>query len=162
MKVTLKFLEEQDACSEGVAFVTEHKLIGLQGKEFVKQLMKLDKMDWANWLIVRVMKRKECLSYAIYAAEQVIGIYEKQYPDDKRPRLAIDAAKKVLKKDTKENRDAAWAAADAYDAASAAAWAAADAYDAAYAAAYAAYAASAAVARKEMKVRILTYAIGLL
>jgi len=99
---------------------------------------------------------------AVYAAELVIDIYEKQYPNDKRPRNAIEAAKKYLKKPTKANAYAADAAANAAYAAANAAYATYNAYaasnatanatanatiyaaDAAYAAANAAYAAYAA------------------
>ena len=67
--------------------------------------------------------------YAIYAAEQVIGIFEKKYPIDKRPRKAIEAAKAYLKRPCAETKKAAYAAAYA-----------------AYAAAYAAYAYASAAA----------------
>jgi hypothetical protein len=42
-----------------------------------------------------------------YASDQVINIFEKSYPDDKRPREAIEAAKKVISEDTQQNRNAA-------------------------------------------------------
>jgi len=133
-------------------------------------LLDIQHYDWANWLIVRVMERKQYLAYAIFSAEQVIGIYETQHPSNDRPRKAIEAAKRVLENDTPENRANAWAAyAAAYAAAAdaeAAAWAA---YAAAYAA-YAAYAAGAAAyaayaaayARIEKQTRILNYGMGLL
>ena len=38
--------------------------------------MEINKFDWTNWLIVRLMNRKQKIQYAIFAAEQVIGIYE--------------------------------------------------------------------------------------
>ena len=57
-------------------------------------LIKNKKYDWANWFIVRVMTHHDYVSYAVFAAEQVIGSYEKEYPNDKRPRQAIEAAKK--------------------------------------------------------------------
>jgi hypothetical protein len=55
-----------------------------QNKEFkpiklLDLLIKEYKLDWANWLIVRVMKYKQYLNYTVYAAEQVIDIYEKKY-----------------------------------------------------------------------------------
>ena len=76
--------------------------------------------------------------YAIFAAQQVLDIFEAKYPDDERPRKAIEAAEAVLENDTKENRAKA-------DVAAAAAYAAyADATDAAEADAYTAYAAAAA------------------
>ena len=99
------------------------------------------------------MEYKQYVAYAIYAAEQVIGIYEKKHPDDKRPRQAIEAAKKCLENPTKENKAAANAAAFA-DAAYTA--------DAADAAAYAAANAAAYTARKKMKLKILEYGLKLL
>lgn len=39
---------------------------------------------------------QDSVKLAIYSAELVIDIFEKQYPDDKRPRLAIEAAKAYL------------------------------------------------------------------
>ena len=69
--------------------------------------------------------------FAADCAERVLPIYEKQYPDDNRPRKAIDAARKyTLGEITKEELAAAGAAARAaaraaaWDAARAAAWAA--------------------------------------
>lgn len=83
-----------------------------------------DKECWSEMRIVKTYKwtKKDSVSLAIYSAELVIDIYEKQYPDDDRPRKAIEAAKKVLKNDTKENRDAARSAESA---AESAAWSAA-------------------------------------
>jgi len=69
-------------------------------------MIKKKKLDWASRLIVRVMTRPQYLKYAIYAAEQVIDIYEKNNQNE-RPRKAIEAAKKVLASDTKKNRSAA-------------------------------------------------------
>lgn len=100
MKVTLTFLEERQACNEGKLWVTENGLIGLEDIEFLQKLIAYDKLAWANWLIVRVMNRVECCSYTIFAAKQVLDIYEKRYPSDNRPRKAIDAAKILL--DAKE------------------------------------------------------------
>jgi hypothetical protein len=94
--------------------------------------------------------------YAADCAERVLGLYEKQYPKDDRPRKAIQAARDfangLITKDAA--RDAAYAAnaardaAHAANAASAAHAAYAAARDAAHAAnaAYAAHAAHAAAA----------------
>ena len=156
MKITKKWLESKDACTEGIKWFekrTNTDLITL-----LNDLQNEDHWTWANWLIIRCMNYKQRISYAIFAAEQVIHIYEKKYPDDNRPRNAIEAAKKCLKNPSKKNKDAAAdaayadaAAADAAVAAAYAAYAAADAADAAYAdaaadAAVAAYAAADAAA----------------
>jgi hypothetical protein len=83
------------------------------------------------------------VQFAILCADAVLSFYESKYPEDKRPRKAIEAAKKYLKKPSAR---AAYAAAHAaaYAAADAAAYAAADAARAAYAAYAAADAARAA------------------
>lgn len=135
MKIDREFLEKWGACADGKEWFLEE---GISDPiEGIKNLVAKDNWEWANWLIVRVMTREQYLAYAIFSAEQVINIYEKKYPDDKRPRKAIDAAKSVLRKDTNAAWDAAWAAWDA-------AWAAGDA------------------ALKEMRQRIINYGIELL
>jgi len=91
-----------------------------------------------------IWKKGDSIALAIYAAELVIGVYEKKFPNDDRPRKAIEAAKAYLENPTGAADAAAYAAAyAAYAAADAAAYAAADAADAA---AYAAYAAAYAAA----------------
>ena len=117
-----------------------------------KHLQQDDKQCWSEMRVVRAYEwtKLDSVAMAIYAAELVIGEHEKKYPDDKRPRQAIEAAKKWLKDPTEENRQAAaayaayaaaYAASIAYAAYDAAHYAASAAYDAAY---YAASAASAA------------------
>jgi hypothetical protein len=178
MKITLSFLKSKGACQEGVDWFLAQK-----EKELIPILRKLEKENrwpWANWLIVRCMNYKQYVSYAVFAAEQVINIYEKKYPEDKRPRKAIDVAKKCIENPTKENKKASASAASATyatyaaasaDAAYAAAAAASATYatDAAYAAAAsatyatdAAYAAAAAAAYAAIETKILNYGISLL
>jgi len=150
MKLNLKLLQKLGACAEAkevyekrqetdVAAATRLLIDGCEECEDVKVGGRL---SWANWLVTKVMSHENKIRYAIFAAEQVIEIFEKEYPYDKRPRKAIEAAKKYL--------DGEVTAADsAYAAAHAAAHAAAYAADAAVHAvhaAYAAYAASAAYA----------------
>ena len=177
MKVTKEFLQKHDACQSGMDWVTKNNLIGLHGIDFVNKLMESDKYDWANWLIVRMMNKKQKVQYAIFAAEQVLYIFEKKYPSDLRPRKAIEAAKEYLKNPSKKTKAAAtYAAAAAYAAHAAhaayaaayAAYAAANAAHAAYAAADAyaaaadAYAADAYVAEKQMQITILNYGLTLI
>ena len=169
MKLTEQWLREKSACSEGVEWFLKQKEIDVV--KVLKKLIKEKKLPWANWTIVRVMNYKQRVQYAVFAAEQVIGIFEKEYPDDKRPRQAIEAAKKCIENPSKENKKAA---ADAYAAADAAASAAAAAAHAAAAAAaaaaaYAAYADAAAAAAAAayaaadtMRIKILEYGIKLL
>src|SRR5271165_6484754 len=86
--------------------------------------------------------------FAADCAEHVLHFYEEKFPDDTRPRKAIEVVRRYANGEAtlEELTSAVWAAWDAArDAASDAAWAAAYAAgDAAYAASYTAYAASAA------------------
>jgi hypothetical protein len=133
MKLTKAWLRKECACSDGIEWFgkcgeTDLLKVGLKAIDN-------DRGDYSRWLIEHTLrtKKKIAVQVAIYAAEQVIDIFEAKYPEDKRPRDAIKAAKKYLKNPSKENKDAA---ANAANAAYAAAYAAANA--AAYAAAYAA------------------------
>src|SRR3990167_6533377 len=122
-----------------------------------KSIIQDDKECWESMRIVKAYKwtKKDSMTFAIYAAELIIKNFEKEYPNDKRPREAIKAAKKVLFHDTKKNRDAASDAAyeafsaaftaDSVASASSAASAASAAFYTASAAFYAASAAYAAV-----------------
>ena len=96
MKITLQFLIDKKVGDDYKAWCIENKLIGLKDIDFLQALIKADKLDWANWLIVKVMSYKRCVSYAVYAAESVLHIYEKEYPDDKRPREAIEAIMRCI------------------------------------------------------------------
>jgi len=105
-----------------------------------------DKSAWSDMIIVKRYKwtKKMSLALAIYAAELVLPIFEKEYPEDMRPRDAIAAAKAYLKRPCIKTKTAAYAAYTAAAAAYAAARAAYAAADAAYAAYAAADAADAA------------------
>src|SRR3990167_6894566 len=160
MKLTTRFLNSKGACKEGLEWFKAQKETNI-----IKVLRKLaleNHWPWASWLIVRVMTRPQYLAYAIFAAEQVIEIFEKKYPKDKRPRKAIEAAKAFLKNDTHKNRVAAGAAAGAAADAAADAYSDADAADA-YSDADAADAADAAYdAAAALRTKILEYGISLI
>jgi hypothetical protein len=124
--------------------------------------------------------------FAADCAERVLGLYEKQYPNDDRPRKAIQAARDfangLITKDAADAyaataaaaayaataaaaanaANAAYAAAAraAYAAANAAYAAASDAAYAAYAAARAAYAAANAADEKTWQIERLKYYLG--
>src|SRR3990167_2604949 len=115
-------------------------------EKIIKTMTKHDHYVDANWLIVQFMFHKESVKYAIFAAKQVLGIYEKKYPKDDRPRKSIEAAKAWIKDPCGETKNAAHATNVAAYAKDNAAYAAANAAyavaDAAYAVANAAYAAA--------------------
>ncbi len=148
-KITKDWLSEHAACQEARKWVNEQK----ETEFFIlcKKAIKDKHYNWVNWVISRLFNRKQRIQYAVYAAGQVIGIFEKEFPEDKRPRSAINAAIKCIDNNTEKNRNAASAAyAAASDAASDAATAtysspaAAATYAATYSSAAAAYASSAA------------------
>ena len=95
MKITKAWLKNKSACQEAIEKFKQQK--ETDSYKILQILIKQKKYDWANWFIVRIMKYKQYVSYAVYAAEQVIDIYEKKYPDDDRPRKAIKAARKCIK-----------------------------------------------------------------
>jgi len=89
-----------------------------------------DKFCAREMRIVREIPKRVIQEFAIDCAYHVLHIFENQYPKDKRPRLAIEAARQYLKYPTQEKLDKLHAAGDAaWDAARAAAWAAAGAAD---------------------------------
>jgi len=138
-------LRKKRACSSGIDFCRDQNTEDL--RELFEAFIKHERYDYATWVFRRFMNKKQVVKYAVFAAEQVIEIYEKKYPEDDRPRKAIEAAKAYLKKPCASTKKKAAAYADAADAAAAAADAAADAaYAAAYAADAAAYAYAAAYA----------------
>jgi hypothetical protein len=103
-----------------------------------KDIMESANENMSFKLITRGLTRENSVKLAIFSAKQVIDIFEEKYPDDARPRKAIEAAEEWLK-----NPDTGAAA----HAASAAAYTAyTAAYTAAHAAAHAASAADSAAA----------------
>ena len=136
--IDIEFLKDRAACIEGIAYFEEEIKEPIAARELINRLLAADdggKIWWVNWLLCRLFTRPQYIQYAIFSAEQVLPIFEQEYPDDKRPRKAIEAAGQVALSDTEENRKiAANAAADAAYATYAAAYAARAAADAADAA----------------------------
>ena len=122
MNLSVKYLKSINACRESI-FEFEAQT-ETNPVKVLNLCLKQDKIDWANWLIVRLLNRKNSIRYAIFAAEKVLPLYEKNYPNDAIPRKAIEAAIKILENYTKENRNRAIRAAEAAIRASHAAYAA--------------------------------------
>ncbi|HET7150858.1 MAG TPA: hypothetical protein VFI60_05570 [Candidatus Acidoferrum sp.] len=128
-------LKKLGACSEAVNWSN--------GKELTEAWSTCEQPDWMLWLCVKMIGKKgwpthqQLVLVACACAETVLPIFEKKYPDDSRPRTAIETARKWANGTVEEVRDAAYAAASAVYTAYAA-----DA--AAYAAVYAAASAAAA------------------
>jgi len=81
---------------------------------------KCDKQDnkevYTDMRILKAYKwqKKDSVALSIYAAELCLKNFEKVFPDDKRPREAIEAAKKWLAEPTSANESArsAWSTAE--------------------------------------------------
>ena len=139
-------------CENGLHLCRERDLVGWLGPEIWEVEYEGERVDADDKIVVRkarLIRKLETWNertarlYAGDCAERVLHIYEKRYPDDKRPREAIETARRYAEgKATEKELAAAWAAASAAarDAASDAASAAARdaAWDAASAAAWAA------------------------
>lgn len=105
MKIGRRRLEAHGACADGKEFfLVEGILSPISG---VVNLLNKNKVDWANWLVVRLMTHPQKVAYSVYAAKQVLGDFEKVYPSDRRPRLAIAAALRFAAHPTEGNRRAA-------------------------------------------------------
>src|SRR6185436_13705649 len=126
MKITNKFLDKQNACKEGRNYYSINKF--KSDRELLLSCQRDKHDDWANWVLVRLMTRKQKVRYACFAAKQVLHLFEKEFPDDARPRQAISAALKCARHNTKKNREASRVASEAVSESS---WAASRASEAA-------------------------------
>ena len=137
MTTTLNKIKAHSPCSDGW-----NKLLNHLGKKQVDDeplsiatIIQSNGIKDAVWALCAVEgKDKEIRLFAADCAESVLHIYEKQYPNDDRPRKAIQAARDyangLINEDKlSASRDAACAAAGAAagEAAGEAAWAAWDA-----------------------------------
>lgn len=185
MNISLNVLKKYRACDPGIECFKYLKTTTLH--ETINKCMDLsddvvlqwtndvlDKYKWCSWLLSRILPKDENIKYAIHSARLVIDIFEKIYPNDNRPRKAIEAAELYLEgKVTKEQtEDAAaiytvdtaanYAAYAAKNAAKSAAYAADVAADIANYAAYAAIKSAAYADRKEIFKSIITYGLTLI
>jgi hypothetical protein len=124
MNMTVAKLTNLGACFEGIQYFKDHKFKTVE--QAVTEILKTNhdhKQHWSNWLISHSLSKMDRIRYAVYAAEQVIDIFEKKYPKDKRPREAIQAVKRYIKNPTEENKerckDASYASWTAYSEAAA-------------------------------------------
>jgi hypothetical protein len=157
MQTTLNKIKSHSPCEDGWKKLLNY-LNKTEADDEVLELrtiLESNGLDDTIWVFRAVEEKdKEIRLFAADCAELVLPIYEKQYPNDDRPRKAIQAARDyanelISAEELDAARDAAWdaALAAAWDAArdaAVAAWAAA--WDAARDAAVAAWAAARAAA----------------
>ena len=148
MNTTIKWLKNHRACEVGVEWFAQQDKTDHQS--LLKQLIKEGKpLDWGSWYLSESLPKIKKVKYAVYAARQVIGSYEKKYPKGKCPCNEIKAAEKYIKISTRANKKTAG-----------------DAAYAAYAAIAAIHAAAQATgdtaAKQKLQIKILKYGIKLL
>lgn len=177
IKITVTQLQQMNACQSGIDWFMNQKKKTL--KTLVPALLDDNHFDYARWLLSRLLTKEQNQLWAINSAELVLPIFEKNCPNDLRPRTAILMAKKYLKKEcTIEEllraRKAAYTSASAAyaaddDASVYTAYAAYTAYTAAAAyTAYSAYTAdnvaayAASVTKKQIQSNICFFALKLL
>jgi len=130
------------ACENGYHLCREGNLIKWLGPAIFEAEYRGERLDTGNKVVVRQARLLRRLNwdehiarhFACDCAEEVLHLYEQKYPDDPRPRQAIEVARryadgKVTDEDLDAARDAAWDAARAAysDIGSVAAWDAANA-----------------------------------
>lgn len=96
MNINLQKLNDINACMDGIEYFKSKKQDSMTIKQAVQYCIEDSKFDYANWLLTKIFTHKQCVQYAVFAAEQVLHIFEAKYPNDNRPRLAIQAAKDWL------------------------------------------------------------------
>ena len=106
MKLTKENLVSYRACPKGLAW---YEASGCP--ETVEETISLllasgeqEILSWSNWLLSKVLSRDGKFRYALFAARDVLSDFEDKYPNDARPRNAIDAAEKFLTDPTDENK----------------------------------------------------------
>ena len=162
MKITEEWLEEKETCEEGIIWFADQK--ETDAIKVLDKLINQNRLDWGNWLICRVFNYDQRVKYAVFAAGQVLHLWADKYPKEAAIwKKWVDNG--CLRKDANAAANAATNV--AANAATYAAYAA-NAANAANAATYAANAANAAANatnvtnRKEMKLKILNYGMGLI
>jgi len=105
MKLTLEKLKKNKVDKLVVEWFIEQNdtnVVSLINKAF--ESGREEVLDFFNFVIDHFLNRTGRIKYAVFAAEQVVGIFEKKYPKENRIREAIDAAKNVIENDSKINR----------------------------------------------------------
>ena len=146
MNTTLNEIRKKHPCTSGWNMLLKSLDKTQADDELVsfKYILESNGINDAVWCL-RVLDYKKVCLFCADVAELVLPIFENRYPDDKRPREAIEGIRKFHANEIKLDdlellREAAAAAAAYADAADADAADAADAAAAAADAAYAAYA----------------------
>jgi hypothetical protein len=100
--ITKKWLIKHEACCSKEDMDRAEEIGDVRA--ICHKLLEADRFDDANWLFTGLLNKDGLRRYSINAAEAILSVFENEFPEDKRPRLAIEAAKKCLKHKSKENK----------------------------------------------------------
>jgi hypothetical protein len=137
MKIDKAFIDKYRPCDAALEYLEPQLESNNDAVAVLERLIAKEMYDWAWWGMVRCLNTDNARLWAIYCAEAVLPIFEANYPNDNRPRLAVEEAKNNTVTD--EIARAANIAASYVANVSGASYASYAAYYAAYAAHYAAY-----------------------
>ena len=105
--ITKKWLETHCVCGAGVKWFEKNVHDDIEISALVEKLMLENGFSLANWLVTNNLNKGHNIEYAVFAAQQVLSIYEEEYPEDKRPREAIELAEGYLRCPSKKAAHAA-------------------------------------------------------
>ena len=93
-KSDLQFLRKNHACKSGMAWLKKGKY-----ESFSQAWTDCENSLWMLWLLEKkkLLDKKTAMRLAIIFAKDVLPIFEAKYPDDRRPRKAIEAVESYLK-----------------------------------------------------------------
>ena len=77
----IKLLNKLNACQEVKDWVTE------------QAWQQCERGDWMLWLAAHICRREDVVLAACACAETSLHFFEEKYPNDKRPRQAIETAR---------------------------------------------------------------------
>lgn len=98
----LSFLKSKNACAESIQWIDDRDLVTAWNE--------CPKASWLLWLYARSVNPDTIVfkTAVVELADSMLNIFEAEYPEDKRPRNAIETARRYLAGNaTKEGLDAA-------------------------------------------------------
>jgi len=143
INTTFRLAQEEGACISSYRKMAEYLGgIAKYGRDTpipLDTVLEVCGLDDALWSLRCTIEDSRAfrIEFACRCAERVLHFYEEKYPDDDRPRKAIEAARVCIT----DNTSAAWSAESARSAAESATWSAWSAWSAAESAAWSAWSA---------------------
>ena len=84
MKLSLEIAQSKNACSDGIIWYKYHgepDTVESCVEQLIADTKCSEHLNYANWLLSEMLSLDDKVQYAIFAAEQVLEIFEKARPD---------------------------------------------------------------------------------